>query len=426
MTQSKNEQYGGIIMSTGVCIINRNGIALAADSAGTFTGNKMFYNSMNKVFSLSRKNIYGVVTYGATVIHNVSIELILKEFRMFLDKGEALEDFFDILPSFTNFLKSKELYFKFNIDERESCISLINSLVSNWGNKLKGEIQNSNSQEKLEQILHEFENDINCSLKIEDYDVSEYIKAQYCGHYETILNIVVPEIKSFPEIKDRLWELICRYFNLSLKRETDSKMGLFFAGYGKQDAFPKFIHIELYTVINGIAKFRLIDKYEESNNNAQIIPLAQTDEILTFCKGISNYFINYIPQKVNELITNKINNLPKEFSEQQKNILKDSLGECKKEVQDSLNEAMQREYVNPILQSVQLIPLPEMAMLAENLVNITSLKRTFAIDGNQQTVGGPTDVAVMSKGDGFVWIKRKLYFDRKLNPDYPVKISKDY
>lgn len=245
-------------------------------------------------------------------------------------------------------------------------------------------------------------------------------------HYETILNIVVPEIKSFPEIKDRLWELICRYFNLSLKRETDSKMGLFFAGYGKQDAFPKFIHIELYTVINGIAKFRLIDKYEESNNNAQIIPLAQTDEILTFCKGISNYFINYIPQKVNELITNKINNLPKEFSEQQKNILKDSLGECKKEVQDSLNEAMQREYVNPILKSVQLIPLPEMAMLAENLVNITSLKRTFAIDGNQQTVGGPTDVAVMSKGDGFVWIKRKLYFDRKLNPDYPVKISKDY
>lgn len=37
-------------MSVGVCIINRNGIALAADSAGTYTGNKMFYNSMNKVF----------------------------------------------------------------------------------------------------------------------------------------------------------------------------------------------------------------------------------------------------------------------------------------------------------------------------------------------------------------------------------------
>ena len=50
-------------MSVGVCIINRNGIALAADSAGTYTGNKMFYNSMNKVFSISRKYVYGVITY---------------------------------------------------------------------------------------------------------------------------------------------------------------------------------------------------------------------------------------------------------------------------------------------------------------------------------------------------------------------------
>ena len=43
-------------MSVGVCIINRNGIALAADSAGTYTGNKMFYNSMNKVHF--RENIF--------------------------------------------------------------------------------------------------------------------------------------------------------------------------------------------------------------------------------------------------------------------------------------------------------------------------------------------------------------------------------
>lgn len=44
-------------MSVGVCIINRNGIALAADSAGTYTGNKMFYNSMNKFFHF-RENIF--------------------------------------------------------------------------------------------------------------------------------------------------------------------------------------------------------------------------------------------------------------------------------------------------------------------------------------------------------------------------------
>lgn len=412
-------------MSVGVCIINRNGIALAADSAGTFTGNKMFYNSMNKVFSLSRKNIYGAVTYGSTAIYNVSIDLILKEFRMFLDQRDTLKDYFEILPLFIEFLKAKKSYFKFDEEEKKTCELLISTLVSEWGNKLKVEIQNSHSEDELEKILKELEKNIADSLKVENYDISEYVKSQYAEWYESVLNMVVPEIKDYPNIKEKLWKLICRYFNLSLQSEIDARTGLFFAGYGKEDAFPKYIHIEIYTVVNGELKFQLITKYEESDNNASIVPLAQTEEIRTFCTGISGYFMNYIPHKVGELISNKIDSLEDGFSEEQKQLLKSTLGECQNDIKHSLDEAVQREYVSPILSSVQLIPLPEMAMLAENLVNITSLKRTFAIDGNQQTVGGPTDVAVMSKGDGFIWIKRKLYFDRKLNPDYPLEMPKE-
>ncbi len=35
-----------------------------------------------------------------------------------------------------------------------------------------------------------------------------------------------------------------------------------------------------------------------------------------------------------------------------------------------------------------------------------------------ETVGGPIDVAVISKGDGFIWIKRKHYFSPELNPQF--------
>ena len=99
------------------------------------------------------------------------------------------------------------------------------------------------------------------------------------------------------------------------------------------------------------------------------------------------------------------------------------MGSVQNEISSSIDIAIHKDNVKPILDSVQLIPLPEMGFLAESLVNITSLKRTFAIDGNQQTVGGPTDVAIMSKGDGFVWIKRKHYFDNKINPNYMLKIQ---
>jgi hypothetical protein len=32
-----------------------------------------------------------------------------------------------------------------------------------------------------------------------------------------------------------------------------------------------------------------------------------------------------------------------------------------------------------------------------------------------ETVGGPIDVAIITKGDGFVWVKRKPKFDLQLN-----------
>ena len=61
-----------------------------------------------------------------------------------------------------------------------------------------------------------------------------------------------------------------------------------------------------------------------------------------------------------------------------------------------------------------MLPKDELAAMAEALVNLTKFRRRISQD--RETVGGPIDVAVITKGDGFVWIKRKHYFDPALNP----------
>ena len=61
----------------------------------------------------------------------------------------------------------------------------------------------------------------------------------------------------------------------------------------------------------------------------------------------------------------------------------------------------------------------ELAAMAESLVTLTSFKRRISME--KETVGGPVDVAVISKGDGFIWIKRKHYFDPRLNPGFIAK-----
>jgi hypothetical protein len=61
----------------------------------------------------------------------------------------------------------------------------------------------------------------------------------------------------------------------------------------------------------------------------------------------------------------------------------------------------------------RVLPKDELAAMAEALVNLTAFKRRMT--DSLETVGGPIDVAVISKGDGLVWVKRKQYFPRELN-----------
>ena len=65
----------------------------------------------------------------------------------------------------------------------------------------------------------------------------------------------------------------------------------------------------------------------------------------------------------------------------------------------------------------------ELPHLAESLVALTSLKRHVSRDA--ETVGGPIDVALISKSDGFVWIKRKHYFRPELNPHFVANYRRD-
>ncbi len=65
---------------------------------------------------------------------------------------------------------------------------------------------------------------------------------------------------------------------------------------------------------------------------------------------------------------------------------------------------------------LEFMPKDELAEMAETLVNLTAFKRRMS--PTPESVGGPVDVAILSKGDGFVWVKRKHYFQSELNQHF--------
>lgn len=73
-------------MSAGICIMNKNAIALAADSAVTIGQHLAIHNSANKLFALSKVAPVGVIIYANAELMDIPAEIIIKQYKKNLSK----------------------------------------------------------------------------------------------------------------------------------------------------------------------------------------------------------------------------------------------------------------------------------------------------------------------------------------------------
>lgn len=162
----------------------------------------------------------------------------------------------------------------------------------------------------------------------------------------------------------------------------------------------------------------------ENGNNASIIPFAQQEMVHAVITGVDlnlNLDINNALAEITRDFSILFKKIVKakniEFdADKYKKELNEAGNEIYNEIFNYINKKKQENYITPILNMVAMLPKDELANMAETLVNLTSFKRKITMDA--ETVGGPIDVAVISKTDGFIWMKRKHYFDSQLNYNY--------
>jgi hypothetical protein len=63
------------------------------------------------------------------------------------------------------------------------------------------------------------------------------------------------------------------------------------------------------------------------------------------------------------------------------------------------------------------MPIQDAIDLAEFLVDLTIKYERFILMPGAGTVGGPIEVAAITKHEGFKWVKRKHYFSPQFNPE---------
>ena len=77
-----------------------------------------------------------------------------------------------------------------------------------------------------------------------------------------------------------------------------------------------------------------------------------------------------------------------------------------------LIEQLKQQTQTPLVHAA--MPIQDAINLAEFLVDVT--KRYFAFLPGADIVGGDTDIATVTKHEGFKWIRRKHYYPASLNP----------
>ncbi len=413
-------------MSAGICIMNRNAIAMAADSAVTIGNHIAIHNSANKLFSLSKVAPIGAIIYADSVFLGVPIEIIIKEYKKYIGTKSfsTLKEYFNI---FISYLETNIHLYRLDINEKPYVtnvfISIISVLLDNYTDLYNEKIKSDSlsNEEKINiaiEALNATKQYIDSQEMNTDISFVEYIKQKYKSLFIQILKNEEKFNWLTDEQVEDLSNYACNIFDK--KYDRSAYVGLAIAGYGDNEIYPSLIHVHLYGYINRKIRYSIIEEISITEQYpSSVIPLAQVDVMQTFLFGINDHFLGYLANEIPKQIEDSLNKMNDSFfaSGGKKSILGQMKSVTGKILQHMQTTAF-KNYLSPILESVATLPIEELGLLAESLINITSIRRKVAFDRNIGTVGGPIDVSIVSKGDGFIWLKRKHYFDRKFNPQY--------
>lgn len=421
-------------MTAEIAVMNRHAVALAADSAVTinYPGGQKIYNSVNKLFTLSRFAPVGVMVYGVANLTGVPWETIIKSYRRQLGEKTfpTVRDYAEDLIAFIN---DHKLMFTEKLQTQQVMASTLlqfRSVLREVDTRSQSLLKNKASvtERDIKTLITRSTSDIldhwkNASkLPGSPANHGQRIRSKWKSEIDVVIDLVFERLPVTKTARARLHELAGLIFTADLF--PDNVSGVVVAGFGEAEYFPSLVAYDMEGVLLNFVKVRQNNSKSATVADAEavIVPFAQGDMVSLFMEGIDPEFRGQIQQALARFVDGLpdilVNGLG--FSGSAERLLRKQIDQAAKglatDFLHQLGTHANERHINPIIEAVANLPKEELAEMADSLVNLTSFKRR--VTKAPETVGGPVDVAVISKGDGFIWIRRKHYFDPKLNHQF--------
>jgi hypothetical protein len=203
---------------------------------------------------------------------------------------------------------------------------------------------------------------------------------------------------------------------------TVAESGIVIAGYGDDDVYASLRSYRVESVIENQLIYDGDRHIDVAEQGAAIVPFAQSEMVHAFMEGVEPRYLSTIEREMAAVLKRfaevaaEGSGLDDDHMPAFRSALEQLAEDATNEFRTKSRAFREENFALPSLNITDILPKDELAAMAESLVNLTAFRRRMSLDA--ETVGGPVDVAVISKGDGFIWIRRKHYFSKELNPHF--------
>lgn len=406
-------------MSAVVGILNTQAIAIAADSAVSINGK--IYNRALKIFTLSKYHPVGVMIYSSATFMQTPWETIIKMYRAQL-KETSFDTLQEYVDNFKEYIHSQEFFKNEAVQKDYLLSSLFYPLYISVFNRAEAKVTADlpileSINQECDSLVASWSVDYGLCSEFADFTIEQfngYLNESFDNSATDFFNSKGVAIGD--DIKEKLKSIAVGI--IRNEEQFTFYTGLVFVGYGNTQIFPSLISANIHFAIQERLKYYQTDSVSVTHNMTSAIrPFAQTDAMNTILRGIApnldNIYYENTKQYIEKYNQEIIGLVEPEFPHLANAIKAINVDDQMKEFTDKIQEAKRINYINPLMDAVSSLSKEDLAEMAESLIYLTYLQKkiTFAAED----VGGAVDVAVLSKGDGFIWIKRKHYFKPELN-----------
>lgn len=417
-------------MTSEVVLMNRQAVAMAADSAVTISGQNYLktYQSVDKLFPLVDGQPVAVMIYNNAEIMSTPWETVISLYREAV-RGKPLDTLEAYAEDFMSFLSGNPDLFSAGHQDTEffKHVAVVFTVIAEDFDYQVSRFREQNQARLRDHVSAIFEfvvgemhsdyqtypdgaprQELACFPK----GMGEQVRRRYRAEIDQLVESLIGTLKSeYPTLaaSDATRERLRDIAVLAVVRDAffEHYTGVVFAGFGARDKFPSMRSYLTSSVILGILKRKQDRAADMTSEGGPVVqPFAQDRMIKTFLTGMDEYLRQFMygeSLKLSmNLITDVIGRAPGLSDAQRAQLFQDysesNMAYALREFFKAIDSYQYAVHTRPIYRAIASLPKRELGETAASLIKLNSFQQK--VMHSIETVGGPIDVAVITRNGG--------------------------